>query len=114
MARAAFLLLLIGVGAACAEEGTINELEIGTLVVEVLTTGMDSLDANGYAIDIDNGVNVVGSQLNDTTSIDLFAGDHSVFLSDVAQQCSVGGSNPVTTAIVDGGTTNLSFAVTCP
>ena len=114
MARAALLLALIGGIAACDDDGTINQLEIGTLVVEVLTTGTDSLDINGYAINIDNGVNVAGSQINDTTSIELFAGDHSVLLDDVAVQCSVGGSNPVTTSIQDGVTTNLSFAVTCP
>jgi hypothetical protein len=114
MARAAWLLVLISMGVACDDEGTINELEIGTLVVEVLTTGADSLDSNGYAIDIDNGVNVAGSQLNDTTSIELFAGAHSVLLSDVASQCDVAGDNPVTTTIADGVTTNLSFSVACP
>lgn len=114
MARAAWLLILIIVGVACDDGGTINELQIGTLIVEVLTTGVDSLDVNGYAIDIDNGVTVLGSQLNDTTVTELFEGDHSVLLSDVAQQCSVGGSNPVTATILDGDTTNLSFAVTCP
>ena len=114
MARAAWLLILIGVIVACDDGGTINELRIGTLIVEVLTTGVDSLDINGYAIEIDNGVTVLGSQLNDTTVTELFEGDHSVLLSDVATQCSVGGSNPVTVNIVDAQTTDLSFAVTCP
>lgn len=114
MARAAWLLVLICMGAACDDGSTINELEIGTLIVEVLTTGADSLDPNGYAINIDNGVEVVGSQLNDTTFIDLFAGDHTVLLSDIALQCNVGGTNPVTATIGDGDTTNLSFAVACP
>lgn len=114
MARAAWLLALVVAFVACDEEGGLNDLEIGTLVVEVLTTGTDSLDLNGYAIDIDAGVNVVGSQVNDTTFVDLFAGSHSVLLSDVAPQCAVGPANPQNAVIEDGLTTNLSFAVTCP
>ena len=114
MARAVWLLALVVALVACDEDGSFGDLKIGTLVVEVLTTGTDSLDVNGYAIDIDAGVNVVGSQINDTTSVDLFEGSHSVLLSDVAPQCAVGPANPQSILIEDKVTTNLSFAVTCP
>ncbi len=114
MARSIWLVALAVALVACDDGGTLNDLQIGTLVVEVLTTGIDSLDTNGYAIDIDAGVNVVGSQINDTSSVELFAGSHIVLLSDVAAQCAVGPANPQNVVIENDVTSNLSFAVTCP
>ena len=43
----------------------------------------------------------------------LTPGDHAVALSDVADNCELSGTNPLTVTVVSGATANANFSVTC-
>ena len=84
----------------------------GTLNVTTTTTGPDS-DPDGYALAIDAGTaQSVG--INTTVSVaNLPAGPHSVGLTGLAANCRLEGENPRSVTVPLGGTTDVSFAVTC-
>ena len=80
--------------------------------VTVATTG-SPVDPDGYSVSIDAGppehVDVNGA----VTFESLASGGHTVLLSDVADNCTVGGDNPRTVTVEDGGTAETTFSVTC-
>ena len=81
----------------------------GTLRVSVTTTGA-SQDGS-YTVSVDGGT---AQTLSGSRTIqNLAAGSHSVLLGDVAANCTVSGSNPLTATVTAEQTTALSFAVSC-
>jgi hypothetical protein len=84
----------------------------GTLLVNVATSGPDQ-DSDGYTLTIDDQASqAVG--VNGTVSIaDLGAGVHTVQLSGVVSNCTLGGTNPRSITVPAGGTADLSFNVAC-
>ena len=84
----------------------------GALSITTTTTG-GSLDADGYSITVDGaGVQPIG--INETQTVSgLAAGDHTVGLSGVAGNCTLGGDNPRTVTITGGTTAVTTFDVVC-
>ena len=84
----------------------------GSLTVSTATSGSDQ-DADGYTVSVDGG----GSQsIRDNASVtfsSLSAGSHTVTLSGLASNCTVGGGTSQTVTVPAGGSTSTSFAVTC-
>ncbi|MEA2713199.1 MAG: hypothetical protein QOK27_1160, partial [Gemmatimonadales bacterium] len=84
----------------------------GTLRITTTTTG-PSPDADGYAFAVDGGtgqpigVNVMVTLPNVT------AGAHTVRLSGIAGNCSVGGTNPRSVSVPAGATASVAFTVAC-
>ncbi|WP_445664885.1 IPT/TIG domain-containing protein [Fodinibius sp. AD559] len=84
----------------------------GTLQVITGTTGSD-LDSDGYAVvlDGDNGTSI---GINDTLYFnDLESESYQLELTDIANNCSLSGSNPRTEDITAGDTTSTTFQTTC-
>lgn len=84
----------------------------GTLQVKVVTSGPDQ-DSDGYTLAVDDlpsqAVGVTG-----TVSIaDLAAGVHTVQLSGVVSNCTLGGTNPRSVTVPAGGTADVSFNLAC-
>ncbi|MGE5801848.1 MAG: hypothetical protein ACM358_06295, partial [Gemmatimonadota bacterium] len=88
----------------------------GLIEVTAATSGVE-LDGNGYTVRVDSGApQPLG--INGTARFGgLSGGDHSVFLTDAAGNCTTAGENPRTVAVAVGGTTRdtarTTFAVTC-
>lgn len=83
----------------------------GNLEIITSTSG-DAMDVDGFQYSIDGGAaQAIG--VNDTVSVELSAGDHSVQLLDIAANCTVAGSNPRTVTVAGGATTTTEFVVTC-
>jgi len=84
----------------------------GGVAVTAVTTGID-LDPDGYAVLMDGNF-ARHADVNGVVTIpDVSAGDHAVQLGDVAQNCSVAGSNPATIHVTVNDTARLTFQVTC-
>ena len=84
----------------------------GRIVVTTTTTG-DSLDPNGYQVELDDsGQGPIG--LNDTLSIQgVPPGDRVITLRDVASNCDVDGNNPKHLTMSPGEVDTVSFRVQC-
>ena len=73
----------------------IDPMPTGSISVATSTTGHD-LDPDGYTCRLDGGARSRSIGINETEVMaDIVAGDHSVELSDVADNCTVGGDNPM-------------------
>ena len=85
---------------------------VGTLRITTTTTG-PSPDADGYAFLVDGGtgqpigVNVM------VTLPNVAAGAHTVLLSGIAGNCSLGGTNPRSVSVPAGATASVAFTVAC-
>ncbi len=84
----------------------------GSIAITTSTTGAPQ-DPDGYAFTIDQGdAQPIG--VNGTASaVGLAAGNHAVRLQGAAANCTIGGANPRTIAVVAGETATTTFAVTC-
>ncbi len=81
----------------------------GTLTVTASTTG-SNLDPDGYTVSIDGGAASQAIPTNGSVTFTGPAGDHTVALSGVAANCTVGGANPRTVTVPSGGTASTTFA----
>lgn len=80
----------------------------GTLEVITSTSG----DSDGYTFSVEGTTESIGS--DDTTEVmGLSEGGHQVELSDLGDNCSVGGDNPRSVNITADQTTSTTFEVTC-
>lgn len=94
---------------ACAT--TPNPPQPGSIQVTTVTTG-SHLDPDGYFVRVDGGPDQLVGTNATITIAGVSGGEHTVWLSGVAPNCSVDGGNP-RSASVDGGTIEVVFAVTC-
>jgi hypothetical protein len=84
----------------------------GTLRVVVATSGPDQ-DPDGYTLAIDDKASQAIS-VNGTVSIaDLASGVHTVQLSGVIENCTLGGTNPRSVTVPAGGIADVSFSIAC-
>src|SRR5437016_3746848 len=83
----------------------------GSLTVTTSTTG-SNLDPDGYTVTVDGNQKAIGINASVTFS-GLAAGNHTVQLNGVAQNCTVSGSNPRTVSTTGGSTTTSTFSVSC-
>src|SRR6266496_2756500 len=84
----------------------------GNLTVTTSTTGTN-VDPDGYTVAVDGGPGQAITINGSITFTGLSAGSHSVTLSGVAGNCTVGGANPQTVTVPSGGTTTAPFSVSC-
>jgi hypothetical protein len=83
----------------------------GGLRVVVTTTG--DLPDDGYLLSLDQGEPQPIAANGDLTLTALAAGDHVLELSDIAQNCSVAGTNPRSATVTPGDLVEVSFAISC-
>ncbi len=94
------------------------------LHITTATTG-GQVDPNGYTACVDpqydyyadlycysGAPQAIG--LNGTLTIGVPAGNHTVLLNDVADNCTVGGANPRPVSATATDTTQVPFSITCP
>lgn len=87
--------------------------ETGTLEVEVTVAG-DGTDDDGFQLQLDQASTTQPVDPdNPLTLQDVDAGDHSVELTDVADNCTVDGDNPRTVTVTADATETVTFEVTC-
>src|SRR5207245_9594516 len=67
----------------------------------------------GYAVGGDGGASMAAPVNGSVTIVGLKAGSHSLALGGLAGNCAVSGANPRSVDVVAGGTTDVSFAITC-
>jgi dipeptidyl aminopeptidase/acylaminoacyl peptidase len=84
----------------------------GAVRVSVSTTG-DDLDPDGYEVALDGGTPKPLVTNGSMSIAGVTPGDHEIALSDVADNCELSGTNPLTATVVSGATTNTTFTVTC-
>jgi Tol biopolymer transport system component len=82
------------------------------ILVSAVTTG-EALDPDGYLVAVDGGT-PRPLAINGSVSITgVTPGEHTVALSDVANNCVVAGSNPLLISVAGGSTAGADFAVSC-
>ena len=85
----------------------------GSIEVSVTTTG-DSQDPDGYVVALDQSGPREDVQNTGTVSFPgVSAGDHTVFLRDVAANCSVAEGTSQPAPVAAGETKQISFNVSC-
>jgi hypothetical protein len=84
----------------------------GTLTASTSTSG-SNLDPDGYTVTLD-GTSSQAIAIDGTVTFSgLAAGDHTVVLSGVADNCAVDGGTSRTATVPADGTANVAFSVTC-
>ena len=84
----------------------------GSLTVTTSTTG-SNLDPDGYTVSVDGGAASQPIATSGSVTFTGPSGDHSIALTGVAANCSVGGANPRTVNVPAGATATTTFAVSC-
>jgi WD40 repeat protein len=92
-------------GVACSQA-------VGAIQLNATTTG-DDMDSDGYQVALDGGTPKPVPTNGSTLIGGLTPGDYAVALSDVADNCELAGTNPVTVTVVSGQTANTTFSLTC-
>jgi dipeptidyl aminopeptidase/acylaminoacyl peptidase len=109
-----FFALFLGTAiSGCGGGNGVQAPDTGSIRVTTSTAG-ENLDPNGYACRVDGGASsAIG--INDShTFSDVRTGEHTVELTGIANNCTVGGDNPRTVAILLAGqTATANFNVTC-
>jgi len=86
--------------------------QMGAARVTIATAGAD-LNPHGYVVGVDGGASMAAPVNGSVTIVGLKAGSHSLALGGLAGNCAVSGANPRSVDVVAGGTTDVSFAITC-
>lgn len=113
VASSLVLLAALGYVSCSSSDGgpTGPSVTTGTVAVAVATTGRDA--PTGYMVALDGGTaRSVGASAS-TSFTAVSAGSHSVLLSGVPANCSVGGVNPRSSTVTAGQTASVGFSVTC-
>ena len=96
---------------ACGGEGG-TDVVLPALRITTATSGVE-LDPDGYTVAIDGQApQPIGANATLITE-DLPAGQHTVELSGIADNCTVGGENPQPVSVVAGSTATVAFVITC-
>lgn len=86
--------------------------DTGDLEVSVTTTG-DNVDPDGYTVNVD-GTQAMAVSANGTVNfVGLAAGEHSVSLDGIANNCTVAGSSSRMATVASNATAQVSYEVTC-
>src|SRR6266513_922713 len=83
----------------------------GNLTVTTSTSG--SSQPGGYTVTVDGSQSQTIGTNSSVTFSDLSAGSHSVALTNVASNCTVGGGTSRTVTVPSGGTAMAAFSVDC-
>src|SRR3989440_4812382 len=113
MATAAAVLVIAG---ACNDSQSpkpralLGLPDVGTIAVTVTTSGSNA--PGGYTVSVDGSSQSVGAN-GLATFIGLPPGSHTVRLSGVPANCSVGGDNPRSVSLIAGLVAATTFSVSC-
>jgi glucose/arabinose dehydrogenase len=83
----------------------------GNLTVTTSTSGSSA--PSGYTVTVDGSQSQAIGANASVTFTNLSAGGHSVALTNVAGNCTVGGGNPRSVTVPSGGTVATAFSVSC-
>lgn len=83
----------------------------GSIRVITATTG-DDLDPSAYLVSVADDIRLI-MQNGSVTFESLSAGEHTVTLAHVAQNCSVGGAASQTVSVTGGGAAEARFDIYC-
>ena len=86
-------------------------LATGSIEVTTTTTG-DNADPDGYTVKLDNGGDQAVGDGAPFTFSDVPAGQHTVELSGLAANCTVG-DNPASVTLAGGESKQVPFAIQC-
>ena len=103
---------LVGILSCEESGGGLSEPTTGTLEVTTATTGVET-DPDGYTLQVDSDSPQAIGLAATWQSGNLAEGSHTIALSGIAANCVVEGENPRTVSITAGGTTTVTFAITC-
>ena len=84
----------------------------GIIEVGIAISGDDSQFASGLAISLDHGPPRAISEPQ-TRFTGIESGMHSISLENLALNCAVAGSNPVSIGVTSGQTAQVHFVITC-
>ena len=84
----------------------------GSILISTVTTGPNP-DIDGYAFVVDAGTGQPIGPNNSTTVGNISPGDHTVGLSGLAGNCTLGEVNPRPVTVVAGSTADVIFSITC-
>lgn len=82
----------------------------------IVTVGVSSSGPNAdtvFGISVDNGYLTYDITTGKDLTFSVTTGSYSVQLTDVASHCTVDGDNPRSVSVTAGGSTDVSFLVTC-
>jgi len=85
---------------------------LGNIEVGIAVSGGDSQVGPGLAISLDHGPPRALSEL-ETRFTGIETGMHTVALENLALNCVVAGSNPVSVSVPSGQSVEVRFAITC-
>jgi hypothetical protein len=85
----------------------------GGIRVSVTTTGGDP-DANGYLVSLNAGPERSIGGGATVTFDNLYHGEHTLLVLDVARHCTIEGDNPRRVAVIAGAITAVAIAIHCP
>ncbi len=89
-----------------------NTTTTGNLTATTNTTG-SNLDPDGYTVTVDGTISQTIPINGSVTFNNLAAGNHTVALTGVAANCTVGGGASQTVTVPPGGTASANFSVSC-
>jgi hypothetical protein len=84
----------------------------GTIQITTVTSGSNP-DPDGYLLSFDGGLTQPIGPNATASFVNVAAAPHTIGLSDIAGNCTLQGSNPQIATVSAGGTTNVTFALTC-
>ena len=84
----------------------------GSIVISTTTAGPRP-DLDGYAVSVDGSSGQAIGTNGTLTLSALSVGDHTMQLSGVAPNCTVGGENPRVVTVTNGGADRAAFQVSC-
>ena len=102
----ALLIGLLGCGDSPGPDG------VGSIDVHTVTAG-EPADLNGYQVTVDGHVVATVPPTSDVSIPSQPAGDRSVRLTDVAENCAVQGDNPKLVTVTADAAVSVAFGVLC-
>jgi hypothetical protein len=84
----------------------------GTINVSTTTGGLH-LDPDGYTVSLDGGPGQPVGTNGTLTVPNLPVGDHTLQVSGLATNCSLGGDNPLTVTVTEGTPVKVALQVNC-
>lgn len=108
--RAAALLVVLAGTPACSGDPT--GASLGNIEVRIAISGGDLQWGAGLAVSLDHGPPRALSE-SETRFTGIESGMHTIALENLALNCAVAGSNPISVGVAAGQTVQVHFAITC-
>jgi hypothetical protein len=103
----------IAAGVSVPASFTLNcSLTTGFVSVTTVSTGAQP-DPDGYSLGLDGTARAIGTNAT-LVAAQVSPGSHTLQLSGLAANCTVGGTNPRSVTVVAAETLATTFTVTCP